>query len=92
MISLIISFYKRLNFLELIHQSIDRQSYKDFEVILAEDNNDPETVEFIIKARMKYNFAIQQISQEDIGFRNTRILNRTVLTAKGGRHVIIDGD
>lgn len=92
MISLIISFYKRLDFLDLILQSIDRQSYKDFEVILAEDNNDPETVEFIIKARLKYNFAIQHISQEDIGFRKTRILNSAVLTAKGEQIVFIDGD
>ena len=57
MISLIISFYKRLDFLELIFQSLDKQSYKNFEVIIAEDNNDPQTVEFINKARLIHTYS-----------------------------------
>ena len=92
MISLIISFYKRLDFLELIFQSLDKQSYKDFEVIIAEDNNDPQTVEFINKARIIKTYGIQHVSQEDIGFRKTRILNTAVKTAKGEQIVFIDGD
>jgi glycosyltransferase involved in cell wall biosynthesis len=47
MISLIITVYKRIDFLELILQSLDKQTFKNFEVIIAEDNNDPRTVEFI---------------------------------------------
>jgi GT2 family glycosyltransferase len=92
MISLIISFYKRLDFLELILQSLKKQSYKNFEVILAEDNNDPLTVEFIEKARLVYSYNIHHVSQEDIGFRKTRILNIAVGKAKGEQLVFIDGD
>lgn len=92
MISVIISFYKRVDFLELIFQSLDIQSYKDFEVIIAEDDNDPQTTEFINKARAFHLFNIQHVSQEDIGFRKTRILNLAVITAKGEQIVFIDGD
>ena len=92
MISLIISFYKRLDFLELIFQSLDKQSYKNFEVIVAEDNNDPQTIEFINKARIIKTYGIQHVSHEDIGFRKTRILNTAVKTARGEQIVFIDGD
>jgi glycosyltransferase involved in cell wall biosynthesis len=44
MISLIIAVYKHLEFLELILQSLDKQSFKNFEIIIAEDNNDPHTI------------------------------------------------
>lgn len=92
MISLIISFYKRLDFLELILQSLDKQSYKNFEVVIAEDNNDPYTVEFVNVARYKHKYSIQHVSHEDIGFRKTRILNSAIKTAKGEQIVFIDGD
>jgi GT2 family glycosyltransferase len=92
MISLIISLYKRLDFLELILQSLDEQSFKDFEVIIAEDNDDPQTVDFIAKGRLLHTYNIQHVSQEDIGFRKTRILNIAVKAAKGEQIVFIDGD
>ncbi len=92
MISLIISFYKRLDFLELILQSLDRQSCKNFEVVIAEDNNDLKTVRFINGARLLHNYNILHVSQEDIGFRKTRILNEAVKSANGEQLVFIDGD
>jgi len=92
MISLIISFYKRLDILELIFQSLDKQSFKNFGIIVAEDNNDPQTVEFINKVRHMHTYGIQHVSQENIGFRKTRILSNAVKTAKGEQIVFIDGD
>jgi len=92
MISLIISFYKHLDFLELIFQSLEKQSFKNFEVVVAEDNNDPQTVEFIERARMGYSFSIQHVSHEDTGFRKTVILNKAVKKTKGEKIVFIDGD
>jgi glycosyltransferase involved in cell wall biosynthesis len=92
MISLIISFYKRLDFLEIILKSLDKQTYKNFEVIIAEDDNNPETVEFVNKAGLSHTFNIIHKSQEDIGFRKTRILNIAVVAASGEQIVFIDGD
>lgn len=92
MISLIISFYKRLDFLALVLQSLDKQSFKNFEVIIAEDDNDLLTIDFLNKVRHIYSFSLKHVSQEDIGFRKTRILNSAIKEAKGEQLVFIDGD
>jgi glycosyltransferase involved in cell wall biosynthesis len=92
MISLIISYYKRLDFLELILLSLDKQSYRNFEIIIAEDDNDPATVEFLSKFRHLHEYNIKHVFQEDKGFRKTRILNMAVKSATGDKIVFIDGD
>jgi cellulose synthase/poly-beta-1,6-N-acetylglucosamine synthase-like glycosyltransferase len=92
MISLIISFYKRLDFLELIFKALDAQSCNDFEVIIAEDNNDPQAAIFIDEARLIHSYIIKHVYQEDIGFRKTRILNSAIRIAEGEKLVFIDGD
>lgn len=75
MISLIIGFYKRIDFLELILQSAEIQSYKNFEVIIAEDCDDEKTIIFLDEARKKYSFIIKHVSQKDEGFRKTAMRN-----------------
>lgn len=92
MISLIISVYKRLDFLELIFQSLDKQSYSDFEVIVAEDNNDQQTIEFYTNARLNHSYGIQHVSQEDIGFRKNKILNEALKIASSETILFLDGD
>ena len=92
MISLIISFYKRPDFLELILQSLDRQSFTNFEVIIAEDNNDPQTVEFVDKARLRHRYNILHVSQEDKGFRKNKILNKALKIASYETIIFLDGD
>jgi glycosyltransferase involved in cell wall biosynthesis len=91
-ISLIISLYKRIDFLDLVLQGVERQSYRNFEVIIAEDDNAAETVDFIDRARKRYSYPIKHVSHEDIGFRKTKILNAAVVAAGGEQIVIIDGD
>ncbi len=92
MISLIISFYKRTDFLELMLQAINNQSYKNFEVIISEDNNAEETAAFLGKARQQYAYPIKHVFQEDKGFRKTKVLNAAVLAAEGEQLVFLDGD
>jgi cellulose synthase/poly-beta-1,6-N-acetylglucosamine synthase-like glycosyltransferase len=92
MISLIIPFYKRINFLHLVLQGIHRQSYKDFEVIIAEDDNDPATLALLDTARKQYDFPIKHVSQDDRGFRKSRIMNAAIRAAEGEQLVFLDGD
>jgi len=49
MISVIISFYKAPDNLELLLLALERQSFDEFEVIVAEDDNAQQTVPFIPK-------------------------------------------
>lgn len=88
--SIIIAFYKNIPFLELVLNGFDRQSNSDFEVIIAEDDNSAETINFL--KRSKYGFEIQHVFQEDLGFRKCKILNKAVLSATSEYLIFIDGD
>lgn len=91
-ISLIIAIYKRLDFLSLVLQSIELQSFKNFELIVAEDDNQADTIAFIAEARKNHSFSIKHVHQEDLGFRKNKILNEAIRQAKYEKLVFIDGD
>lgn len=91
MISLIISTYNRYDFLYLVLKSINNQSFKNFEVIIAEDCEKVEMKKNIKEWKKEFSFEIKHVSQEDIGFRKCKILNKAVKIAKE-KIVIIDGD
>src|SRR5450432_2731548 len=92
-ISLVISFYKRIDFLELILLALARQEYKNFEVIIAEDDNLPETKKFLKDISQKLPFKILHAYQKiDLGFRKNEMLNKAICVASGELIIIIDGD
>ena len=88
-ISLIAAFYKDLTALELIVQSLKEQSYKNFELVVAEDNNDPATREFIGTIK---DIDIIHTSQPDQGIQKARSINNAILASTGDYLVFIDGD
>jgi len=92
MVSLIISIYKNLAALDLILKSLHRQTNSDFEVIVAEDANEQETRDFIKEQCGVYSFTIKHVSQDDHGFRKTKINNEAIKIANGEKLVFIDGD
>ena len=92
-ISLIISFYKRIDFLELILLSLERQEYKNFEVIIAEDDNAVNSKKYLKEKASKFSYKILHVYQkEDTGFRKNEMLNKAITVADGELIVIIDGD
>lgn len=92
-ISLIISYYKNQANLELIFKGLALQSEKDFEVIVAEDDNDPTTSEFIADQQNRLGFPIVLLSQKlDDGFRKNEMLNRAIIVSKSDKLCFIDGD
>ncbi len=92
MISIIVSVYKNLDFLELVLMSLERQKYKEFEVIIAEDANENSMKEFIKNYSMNSKLKITLVSQEDIGFRKNKILNKAIFSSLGDKLIFIDGD
>ncbi|MDR2908139.1 MAG: glycosyltransferase [Bacteroidales bacterium] len=92
MLSVIISFYKALDNLELLFLALEQQSFRDFEVIVSEDDNSPQTVEFLQQARSKFHFPILHVGQEDQGFRKCKMLNKAILAASSDKIVFLDGD
>lgn len=91
-LSLIIAVYKNIPALDLILRGLQNQSFKDFEVIVAEDNDGVEMKIFIENAREQFFFPIKHISQPDNCFQKDKALNKSVAVAAADYLVFIDGD
>ncbi|MCT7569079.1 glycosyltransferase [Aliarcobacter butzleri] len=88
-ISLIIAVYKDVESLELIIESLRNQTYKNFEVIIAEDGNSEEMKKFISSLK---GLEIIHTTQEDIGVRKSHSQNNAIKSANGEYLIFIDGD
>ncbi len=91
-LSLIIAVYNRIDFLELVLKSIEKQVFKNFEVIIAQDGDSIEMKRFVKQSKIKYSFNIRHVCQNDRGFRKNKILNRAIKLAESDYLVFIDGD
>ncbi len=92
-ISLVVSYYKNLANLELILLGLMKQSDQNFEVIIAEDDSNAETVEFIDRWSKKVSFTLHHVAQEvDDGFRKNQMLNQAIKKSEEKALVFIDGD
>jgi cellulose synthase/poly-beta-1,6-N-acetylglucosamine synthase-like glycosyltransferase len=93
MISLIIPFYKKTSFLKLILESLVSQRYRDFEVIVAEDDHLQETKDFLRDLLTKINYPLKHLHQQkDDGFRKNEMLNKAIKASSGDILVFLDGD
>jgi cellulose synthase/poly-beta-1,6-N-acetylglucosamine synthase-like glycosyltransferase len=91
--TVIISYYKAIDNLKLILMALNRQSNMNFEVILSEDDYDENTTKFFLYRKDLYNFPITHVCQkEDKGFRKNEMLNKSIIQAKTGKLIFIDGD
>jgi len=91
--SFIISVYKDTESLELILESLARQTIKPDEVIISEDGNSTEMAQYFTSAKEKFsNLDLVHLSQEDIGWRKNIALNRAIMASKYEYLIFIDGD
>lgn len=88
-VSVITAVYKDVEALELIIESLKNQTYKNFEVIIAEDGQDEKMKMFVESIK---DLDIKHISQEDLGVRKSRSQNNGIKTSNGEYLIFIDGD
>ncbi|MGO2354286.1 MAG: glycosyltransferase [Marinomonas foliarum] len=88
-VSLVVAVYKDIEALSLIVESLKTQTYKNFELIVAEDNNGEKIREFVSKIK---DIEVIHTSQEDNGIRKSRSQNNAILAATGEYIIFIDGD
>ena len=91
-LSLIISFYNKIDWLESVLDTVEQQTFRHFEVIIADDGSKPDVVERIRLLQQRYDFPIKHVWHEDKGWRKNRILNQAVSAASADYLVFIDGD
>lgn len=91
--SIVISVYKDIKSLDLILDSLSKQTVLPNEVIVSEDGDSSEMAEYCEIAKEKYkNLDIVHLFQEDIGWRKNRALNRAIVASRYEYLIFIDGD
>lgn len=88
-VSVIAAIYKDIEALQLIINALKQQDYNDFELIVAEDNNDE-----IISNHLKTvtGIDIKHTTQSDNGVRKARSQNNAIIKSTGEYLIFIDGD
>ena len=91
-VSLIIAVYNKPENLRLVLAACARQSFADFEVIIADDGSGPAVKDVLTDAQRRYTFPIIHLWHEDRGWRKNTMLNNGIRAAKADHLVFIDGD
>jgi glycosyltransferase involved in cell wall biosynthesis len=91
-LSLVIAVYNKPLELQCVLAGCSRQSFSDFEVIVADDGSGPAIRDVVDEARRKYTFPIRHLWHEDLGWRKNVMLNNAVRASRSDYLVFIDGD
>ncbi|AWL10566.1 hypothetical protein HMF8227_00058 [Saliniradius amylolyticus] len=91
-VSVIFSTYNSPDWMEKVLWGFHYQTYKNFEVVIADDGSDDNTRERIEVLKQHTNLSIQHIWQPDDGFQKTRILNKALVASQGEYIIFTDGD
>lgn len=91
-LSVIISTYNSPEWLEKVLWGYQRQSFRSFELIIADDGSDRNTALCIAQMKRIVFYPIQHLWQADRGFRKTTILNKAIVHAQAEYLVFSDGD
>ncbi|MDV6168073.1 glycosyltransferase family 2 protein [Flavobacterium sp. DG1-102-2] len=91
-ISVIVSTYNAEKWLENVLIGYSNQTYKDFEVIIADDGSRPSTKELIERYAANYPVPLRHLWHEDKGYRRQEILNVAIVEAANEYIIMTDGD
>lgn len=88
--SVIVSVYKDIAALRAVLDSLRRQTARGFEVVVSEDGRDDAMRAFVDS--YEFGSPWRHVTQDDLGWRKNRALNRAALAARGEWLIFIDGD
>ena len=90
--SVIFTTYNHPKWLEKTLWGFAVQTYRDFEIIVADDGSGDETRQVIERMQLQTDVPIRHLWQEDDGFQKCRILNKAIVASKGEYLIFTDGD
>lgn len=82
--------YNRANTLERLFESVEKQTFRDFELIIVDDGSTDNTKNVVEKFKKKANFPLRYYFQENKGKPSAR--NLAIIKAKGMLFKTIDSD
>ncbi|MCZ8196459.1 MAG: glycosyltransferase family 2 protein [Flavobacterium sp.] len=91
-ISIIISTYNSPEWLAKVLYGYNAQTFRNFEVVIADDGSDERTKKFISEIQKEVFFPIYHVWHEDNGFQKTIILNKSIFATTTDYILMTDGD
>ncbi|WP_412561335.1 glycosyltransferase family 2 protein [Winogradskyella sp. MIT101101] len=91
-ISVIISTYNSEEWLEKVMWSYEAQTYKDFEMVIADDGSKQPTFDLIERMKSEVSYPIVHVWHEDNGFQKSQILNKAIVACNADYILMSDGD
>jgi GT2 family glycosyltransferase len=90
--SVIVGTYNDAGIIEITLAALAVQSFRDFELVLADDGSDQDYGPVLAKWAPRFTHGIQHVTQDKRGFRKARVLNRAVLVSRFGPLIVMDMD
>lgn len=91
-ISVVISTYNSLEWLQKTLWSYEQQTFRLFEIVIADDGSTQDTATFIEEYNKENNRPVIHVWHEDNGFQKSTILNKALLACTTDYIVMSDGD
>lgn len=91
-VSVVPATYDSPTWLEKVLWGYHAQTFRDFEVVIADDGSGPDTRDLIDRMRDETGMDIVHVWHEDDGFRKCEILNKAIVKAQSEYLVFSDGD
>jgi len=91
-ITVVVSTYNAEEWLEKVLIGYSMQTYKDFELIVADDGSRTATKQLIDRYAADYPVPLRHLWHEDLGYRRQEILNVAIMEAAHEYIIMTDGD
>ncbi len=91
-ISIIISTYNSPVWLQKVLIGYNHQTYKNFEIVIADDGSKQETIDLIEDMKKEMSYPIVHVWHEDNGFQKSQILNKAITACRTAYIIMSDGD
>lgn len=90
--SIVLSTYNAEEWLEKVLWSYTVQSYRNFEIVIADDGSDEGTKHLLERFKTLTEIPIKHIWHPDRGFQKSQILNKAILASSSAYIIMSDGD
>ncbi len=91
-IAVIVSTHDRPDALHAVLRSLAEQTYRRFEIVVADDGSGPETRELVLWHAEESGLDLRHVRQEDRGYRLAAIRNRAAAATDQPYLIFLDGD
>jgi len=88
-VSILVTSYNQVRTLRFLLASLDRQTFTDFEVVVADDGSSDGTREL---CEEQHTFPVKFVTQGDQGYRKSKIVNLAIRASASDYLIFVDGD